>query len=415
MTRLTTLAMTAVLAAGCGGSVGTTGDAGSDTSADTVVDTTADTTVDTAADTLTDVPPPECEAMDARAVGECAAIVPGVTWTGNACVALGSGCGCEGTDCDAVYDTLEDCVNARFDCYDHDCSPMEVADDMCVDCTGPMFLGAFWSGMECFELRGCACTGDGCHRAFASVPECELVQDTCEAHLCQETGGTWYPSQMCGPCGHYTCGLPPPEDCCDEGCDCGPGRSFDPATGCFDDDCTPSQNCTATGGTWYPLEECRCEFFCGEEVLCSDCMEACDCGEFRVFDPDQGCLFDADRCGEPDEEALCTGTGGRWAEGEGCGHFTCGQPNLTDTCVMPGCDCGLWANFQTGVGCVPDEDCVMPAEGDACIGHGFASSCRPGLSCCEHCGVAPGCPTCDPPCCDDSPACQDDGCFPPPP
>ncbi len=407
--------MLALLVAGCSGSVGTTGDAGTDSTTDVAMDTLTDPAVETAVDS-SDATPPACEAMDARATGDCAAIVPGVTWTGEACMHLGSGCGCGGVDCDDVFETVAECVEAKRGCYEASCKAMPVADDMCVDCFAEMFLGTFWTGMECFDLWGCDCMGDGCGRAFTSMEECEAVQQACPAPLCIGTGGTWYPAAGCGPCGHYECGIAPMDACCDEGCDCGPGRSFDPSSGCVDDPgCTAQQSCQATGGTWHPIEECMCEYVCGEQILCSDCMEACDCGTFRVFDERDGCLFDSERCGEADSVALCQGTGGRWAVGEGCGDFACGIPNLIDPCVMPGCDCGRWKNFQTGVGCVPDPLCVMPGEGDACQGSGAYGNCRPGLVCCDGCGMPPGCPMCEQPCCGDAPWCEAGGCPLPPP
>jgi hypothetical protein len=290
-----------------------------------------------------------------------------------------------------------------------------VADDRCVDCTAEVLLGVYWSGMGCTELWGCQCAGDGCGRRYASVAECELLHGHCDATLCTETGGDWYPGHMCGPCGHFRCGIAPPEDCCSEGCDCGPGRSFAAGVGCAEDPtCTAEQACTASHGTWHPIEECRCEFRCGEELLCTDCMEACDCGPARVFDEERGCVFDESECGPPTQQALCEATGGRWTVGEGCGHFTCGRPNLLEPCVMPGCDCGPHASFVSGEGCVVDELCTMPGPGEPCAGASTSSSCRPGLACCELCGVPPGCPTCQTPCCAMSESCVD-GCLPPPP
>ncbi len=385
-----------------------------DGDADGDVDGDADGDID--GDSDGDADTEGCEAQEAAPEGGCATVLPGVLWNGTNCVGLGSGCSCTGADCGDLYDTLEACVDARRDCYDPSCEPAPVSDDLCWDCTDEMFLGAFWNGRECFELRGCACHGDGCDRAYASVPECNLVHSRCDATLCRATGGDWYPGHPCGPCGHYICGEESGDDCCAAGCDCGPNRSFVAGEGCrADGTCTPAQACRATDGIWHPAADCICGFTCGRRNDCEACLDSCDCGGHRNFDPARGCVVD-DSCARVEHEEVCTSTGGRWHDGdEGCGDFHCGVPNLLDPCVMPGCDCGTTHNFDPSVGCIFDEGCVLRTLDQECHGGGRSSTCRPGLVCCSTCGVFPGCMTCEIPCCDDSPACEADGCFPPPP
>lgn len=65
-----------------------------------------------------------------------------------------------------------------------------------------------------------------------------------------------------------------------------------------------------------------------------------------------------------DEEQLCLASGGEWAGNCG-GHFICGEPSCR-LCLDIGCDCGYWANFVEGQGCVDDPACAPSAcESDA--------------------------------------------------
>lgn len=383
-------------------------------------------------DATADVPPddarsddgiaPNCLPQDARPEGACAMVLPGVLWDGSNCVPLGSGCSCAGADCASLYDTIEECVAARRGCYAQDCEPQPVADDLCLDCTAEMFLGAFWDGRECFELRGCRCRGDGCALPFRSVAECEAVQASCPATLCRATGGAWFPAEF-GGCG-FACGGPREALCYAPfaDCLCPEGQTFDPDAGCAPDpSCTARDLCVATRGTWHPASECICGFQCGRPGDCEACLDSCDCGPARNFVEGLGCRYD-EACSVRWNEDLCVSTGGTWHACEpgdtgcSCGDYHCGRPNTVDPCVVPGCDCGSGANFHTDRGCVPDAECFYGGEGDECNGWGLeGSSCRPGLACCVECGAWAGCSYCRNPCCADSPGCEDDGCFPPPP
>ncbi len=67
--------------------------------------------------------------------------------------------------------------------------------------------------------------------------------------------------------------------------------------------------------------------------------------------------------GEPLNDAeLCRQTGGNW-ELLACDHYYCGLPQEC-AAVIPGCDCGPTANFEDGVGCMPDDACadVYPVQ-----------------------------------------------------
>jgi hypothetical protein len=417
---------------GCYGTTTLEGDA-EDTAADTaeadvapddsVVDVPDDGSADE--DTYVDVPledvPFRCLPQDAAAEGPCAAELPGVKWDGTNCVPLGSGCSCAGADCGAVYETVADCVRARRDCYHNDCEPQAVADDVCLDCTASVFLGAFWDGRACFELHGCSCRGDGCFLPFRSLEECETFHETCPAAVCAATGGRWFPEEH-GGCG-FACGGPREADCFAPfaDCLCPAGQTFHADTGCAADaECNERVLCYATRGTWHPGSECFCGFHCGVPGDCEACLDSCDCGPARNFVAGVGCRVDA-TCEAEWGIDLCTSTGGTWHDCSAgdpfcsCGDYHCGRPNVTEPCVMPGCDCGAGANFGDE-GCVPDAVCFFGDEGAECNGGGMDwSTCRPGLTCCSECGMMPGCSYCRNPCCAEWPECGDGGCPPPPP
>jgi hypothetical protein len=424
-TALLPIMIPAALAASCSGGSGLGGDTGQDPDAhDVLPDSVVDVgeTSDPAQDMPVDLPvdettgdelPAGCEPQDAHAEGPCAAELPGVRWDGSHCTGLGSGCSCAGADCGDVYDTVEACVDARRACFPLPCEAHRAAQDTCILCYAETYLGSFWTGRECFDLWGCGCAGEDCGRAFASAAECAAVTASCDSALCESSGGMWFPASA-GFCGFY-CGVPTDDDCEADSCNCGPGRSFVSGEGCRDDPvCRAEQFCRATRGAWHPQTECFCGFTCGMPNDCEACVDSCDCGPHRNFQPGIGCASDI-MCEAASAEEICTFTGGRWHEGEGCGDFFCGIPNMLDPCVMPGCDCGALSNFDSVEGCTYSRSCLLKTEGQDCMGHGIPSSCRPGLLCCNACGIPPGCSYCQSPCCPDDPGCGEDGCpFPPP-
>jgi hypothetical protein len=301
-----------------------------------------------------------------------------------------------------------------------DCTPQQATYDGCIACPQDEYLGAFWNGRDCFELFGCGCAGGDCGHGFGSLEQCRAAHAPCPSVLCAVSGGQWFPA-MAGFCG-FRCGAPSPIDCeapfAD--CLCPPGASLAPGIGCVPSaDCTAADLCTATRGTWHPADECYCGFVCGEPGDCTGCLDSCDCGPHRNFLLGQGCVPDGS-CGAVEAQAICSSTGGTWhscAPGDpcSCGDYLCGQPNLVDPCVTPGCDCGPSGILVAGIGCVLDAGCWFHELGQGCTGQGSSySSCRSGLACCPHCGVLMGCSSCDIPCCPTEPGCVD-GCPPPPP
>lgn len=407
----------AVLCSYCSGGKSLGGDSGEDSALDTStemeedaadvrsdpLDEIDDALQDPAADEVTEDAPDPCKAQDARAYGACQMILDGVTWNGEHCIPLGSGCGCEGDDCDSVYESVEECVQARRVCYDVTCDPQAVADDMCIDCTDEMYLGAFWNGIECFDLRGCRCAGEGCDTVFSSISECNAVQAGCDSVLCRESGGQWFPA-MAGFCG-FPCGAPSELPCAMASCLCGAGKTFEPGEGCRDASCTPRDLCLATRGRWHPGEECYCGFRCGEPGLCGACLDSCNCGPHRNFNPEKGCAADSECAGALPED-ICEFTGGTWVLNT-CGHYSCGIRSPY-ACVQPGCDCGSLSIYDEEHGCVYDESCVFRDLDEACIQR---VTCRPGLACCYYWDMAPAA-ECMHPCCADHPSCDESGCGP---
>jgi hypothetical protein len=388
-------------AAACGGSINLVGD-------DDVTEDAGATDADRT--DLSEL----CRPKDARhPEGYTCTIFIGVKWDGRNCVDIGSGCECIGADCESRYGTVEECVAAQRPCYpDLGCRAQAVAASTCTACSDDRLLGVAWNGRECVPLFGCVCQGDGCATLFDSEEECAAYHAQCDGTLCLATGGEFFPAGA-GFCG-FTCGVDDPRTCESpfDSCRCPPGMIFVPGAGCTPDpSCGPRERCLISRGTWHPASECRCGFTCGSENPCAACLDSCDCGPLRNFQPDVGCLWDT-ACGARERADLCTATGGTWhACGPGedcpCGDYRCGIPHPVDGCMIPGCDCGPDADFHTVYGCIWDDGCVLGERGAECSGFEAGPSCRPGLVCC-----AAGCM--DPCCGSGGPTCSPGGCALPP-
>lgn len=208
-------------------------------------------------------------------------------------------------------------------------------------CDGPSLW--YWSGDRCFSVDCGACEGEDCGHGASSEADCMAAHAECEPALCESSGGTW--QWWAEECGHFVCGEPPPQDCIVgmPVCDCGPGRSFDPEHGCFDDTSCPEVDplppdalCTSTGGEWSAI---CCNTECGAYCPLACAAMACDCGPMRVFDAGRGCVTAA-RCYERHEGETCSG-GARCDDGTiccmHCGGAGCvGEP----TCQAPACGHG---------------------------------------------------------------------------
>lgn len=244
---------------------------------------------------------------------------------------------------DSSVDSASDgATDAGADAGSESCSADEVAAALCPEVICDSLPQWYWNGDTCFPIDCGACTGLGCDGGDADEASCIAAHEGCEASLCRNTGGTyrWWAED----CGHWECGRPAPVDC-EVGapsCDCGVSRSFDEATGCFDDPTCPP-----------PIPA--------------------------------------------PEEVLCRESGGAWETI--CCHTDCGEI-CPEPCVSPACNCGPGRVFEGVRGCVEAAHCFERGAGQTCAPE---ARCEANTLCCEHCTGA-GCsgpPTCEPPVCGD--------------
>jgi len=87
-----------------------------------------------------------CDAQDARGQGQCDMVL-GVFWDGGLCVTR-SGCSCVGADCDAGYDSMDQCEAAHLSC------PTDCRTDGCPNATDT--CGLCWASFACIP-EGAAC------------------------------------------------------------------------------------------------------------------------------------------------------------------------------------------------------------------------------------------------------------------
>lgn len=140
-------------------------------------DAAVDAAADAAADAMTT--PPDagaCTPLDARWDGtECLALL-GYTFTGRSCEAVL--CGCEGTQCDALYEDAGECRQRHAACLrdaGDPCAPMLATSDPNVDCNG--WSGYVWNGRRCEGV--CDCQGPDCDRQYGTLAQCDQAQLDC--------------------------------------------------------------------------------------------------------------------------------------------------------------------------------------------------------------------------------------------
>lgn len=209
-------------------------------------------------------------------------------------------------------------------------------------CDGPDSYA--WDGERCVAIDCGACTGTACGSLPHSMAECQAQHATCIPELCRASGGEWrfYDAE----CQHYRCGQPQPAECLVGMpiCNCGAGRSFDPARGgCFlDTTCPdvdplpPMQLCEATGGAW--TDGICCNTVCGQLCDLECAAPACQCGPLEVFDAIRGCV-DAAQCHEVVAPGAECNQQLRCANGMiCCQHCTGAGCQTTTTCEAPLCD-----------------------------------------------------------------------------
>lgn len=311
-------------------------------------------------------------------------------------------CPCGGEEIRCVDGRVEVTGDCDATCPEPDhCAAPDVAFDVCGGCFATP-AGFYWDGAGCVSAGqdSCECVGEGCEglRLYGTPAECEAAHSDCHAARCEATGGEWddMTGAAVGRCGHAAGG-----DGGGPSCDCGPGRSFDPVMGCFDDaSCGVGDLCLATGGV--PII-CEQSTECGGPIMDS-CVyrgvapgdaNACDCGPRGGFDPEMGCV--QPMCEVMTDEALCRWSGGTFDAP--CEPTTCGRESGA-LCAARACRCGELEVFGP-FGCERALECQERFEGEACgvdAETGRFTFCGEGSACCGGTCVDDCRDACDPAC-----------------
>jgi hypothetical protein len=218
-----------------------------------------------------------------------------------------------------------------------ECGAAEVTVNPC-----PMFLCDalplwYWDGEQCFDVDCGACEGPHCGTAgFGSREECVAAHASCVPQLCRDTGGTWM--FWAEECGHRICGNPGLA-ICESGepvCDCGPYRVFDFERGCVE----PDPHCGVLP-TRSREELCRatggswdaicCDSRCGELCPLACAGPACRCGPTQIFDEERGCI-EATECFERETGETCDLPHQRCADRSNLCVPPCDGPGCRATC-----------------------------------------------------------------------------------
>ncbi len=236
----------------------------------------------------------------------------------------------------------------------NDCSAQDAHEAVCPGAVCDGLDSYAWDGERCVPIDCGACMGTDCASLPRSQTICESNHASCIPEMCRATGGEWlFYAQECLP---YQCGRPQPAECLVgmPVCNCGDGRSFDPARGgCFDDTTCPvvdplppEQLCGATGGAW--TDGICCPSHCGEPCALACTAPACVCGPLQVFDAERGCV----------DDAAC--------------HVASFGGECSDQVRCP--DRQLCCQSCTGAGCDPVRHCIAPVcdadpQTDTCGNH----------------------------------------------
>ncbi|NVB42931.1 hypothetical protein G6O69_34235 [Pseudenhygromyxa sp. WMMC2535] len=110
----------------------------------------------------------DCDVDDAVGEGACDQFF-GWAWDGLGCVGV-SGCECVGADCDTLPLEFDTCVVDHELCNEVPplCEPMDAAGVGACE----LFLGWAWKGMNCVGLSGCTCEGSDCDNLFEDLSAC---------------------------------------------------------------------------------------------------------------------------------------------------------------------------------------------------------------------------------------------------
>ncbi|GEM_PF-1544988 len=143
-----------------------------------------------------------CAPQDAKGIGVCEVFL-GFAWNGSGCEIV-SGCTCEGTDCDALHESLEDCQASVPDCQGPGCGgwlgPCPDAEHQWCDFPDGSTCGA------ADESGTCRSRPDACDDVLAPVCGCDetTYDNACMANLkgvdVVHEGRCWDPcaDKVCG-------------------------------------------------------------------------------------------------------------------------------------------------------------------------------------------------------------------------
>jgi hypothetical protein len=274
--------------------------------------------------------PPTCDAQDARPAGVCALFL-GYAWNGDDCVAIN--CSCEGTDCDALYQTYGACLGDHVGCL-----PPTGCDDLDpMQCEATAACRLIWYGGGCVDTTTCTfnCSGGNdciCYeRGYACVP----ADPACIDRLQAECSGACFWESHSGQICFETC-------CVDEGWGYCRGREA-PAS------CTRQQinycsdPCMSVAGVWWSGEFCQ-------PIVC--CCEGADCNQ--TWSTWQACLDAHREC----TLNACAATGGYCDYGDA---------------VIPTCLEGYGKDFSVAAGTCGLGVCCAPCPVDGAAGVSYVS------------------------------------------
>lgn len=134
-----------------------------------------------------------CTAQDARGEGACRAII-GVKWNGHSCEQL-TGCDCVGEDCDQLYMDLRSCTDAHAECPSGECARMDVrGQGLCDLVLGYAWTGPEGG---CQSISGCECEGSDCDKLYDTPEACQNDFRECRGEIeCGGFGGKQCPEDM---------------------------------------------------------------------------------------------------------------------------------------------------------------------------------------------------------------------------
>jgi hypothetical protein len=225
---------------------------------------------------------PSCAPQDARSGATACGLFLGYAWDGADCAAVN--CTCDGSDCDALFETYGACLGAYADCL-----PPTTCDELGpMECEADAACELIWYGGGCLDTTTCGgCTPNDpdclCYeRGFACVPADPDCIDRTPAEC--RGGCTWieHESQLCF------------ESCCrDESW--GYCRGHATASCAAQDIDACADPCQSVVGVFWNGSSCQ-------PLVC--CCAGPDCDQ--TWDTWQGCLAAHRGC----ELNACAATGG---------------------------------------------------------------------------------------------------------